>query len=113
MINENGVFSRYEILFQKNRNEDKGHLHIDSKNVFAGLGIIPLLKKPIWKGKILYSISGPIAQKIIQEVKKSEAEYPHIRSYQLTGPNSNTYTQWILNKFPEWKAQLPWNAFGK
>lgn len=33
--------------------------------------------------------------------------------YKLTGPNSNTYTQWVLNKFPEWDIKLPWNAFGK
>lgn len=36
-----------------------------------------------------------------------------MQSYKLTGPNSNTYTQWILEKFPEWNIQLPWSAFGK
>lgn len=58
-------------------------------------------------------MSGQLAQKIIETIKRSEKEYPHMQSYKLTGPNSNTYTQWILEKFPEWNIQLPWSAFGK
>jgi hypothetical protein len=113
VINENGNFSRYEILFQKNNNKKKWHLHINSKNVFIGLGIIPLYNGLKWKWEIIGTIWGKLAQRVIEEIKKSEQYYPHTQVYKLTGPNSNTYTQWILNKFPEWKIHLPWNAFGK
>ncbi len=62
---------------------------------------------------MLGKISGESAKKIIQEIKKTEIDYPYLHTYKLLGPNSNTYTQYILNKFPEWKIRLPWNAFGK
>lgn len=48
VINEDGKFSRYEILFQKNRNPAMGYLHINTALVFEGLEIILFLQKPKW-----------------------------------------------------------------
>jgi|SRR3989344_4507836 len=39
--------------------------------------------------------------------------FPYVEKYFLTGPNSNTYAQWILDNCPEFQVKLPWNAFGK
>lgn len=49
VINENGDFSRYEILSRKNTNKSRYHLHISKSNFFDGLGIFPRIKKPTWK----------------------------------------------------------------
>lgn len=40
--------------------------------------------------------------------------YPALHTYRMwPGPNSNTYTQWILNQFPDFLCTLEWNAVGK
>jgi len=31
----------------------------------------------------------------------------------IIGPNSNTFTQWVVDQVPECKLRLPWNAWGK
>lgn len=37
VINENGSFSRYEILSRKNKNKPSNHLHINHEKCFEGL----------------------------------------------------------------------------
>ncbi len=49
VTNENGIFTRYEILFQKSLEESKGHIYIRNTEIFKGLGIFPGIKKPVWK----------------------------------------------------------------
>jgi len=40
--------------------------------------------------------------------------YPFINNYNmLLGPNSNTFTQWIIDQVPECSFKLPNNAWGK
>lgn len=40
--------------------------------------------------------------------------YPYKDFYRLvSGPNSNTFIQWVINQVPETKLTLPWNAWGK
>lgn len=90
-----------------------GYLHINTASVFEGLAIILFLKRPKWTWKILGTASGQLAKIIIEAIKRSEQEYPHLQSYKLTGPNSNTYTQWVIEKFSKWNVVLPRNAFGK
>jgi hypothetical protein len=72
---------------------------------------LPLVESWRWKTKVVGSISGEVAQKIIAKIKESPRNYPHLHKYRLIGPNSNTYTQWILDQFPEWRVRLPRNAF--
>ena len=49
---------------------------------------------------------------MIEFIKTSKDAYPY-KNYKLSGPNSNTYAQWILNNFPEAGIKLPWNCFDK
>ena len=41
VINENGNFSKYEVLFEKNSDTQKGYIHISTKKVFEGLSALP------------------------------------------------------------------------
>ncbi len=46
-------------------------------------------------------------------IDRRSKEYPLKHDYEIKGPNSNTYTQWVLDQFPRVKLKLPINAFGK
>lgn len=113
VIKENGNFSKYEVLFEKNTDAQKGYIHVSTKKVFEGIQVLPGRSQFVWKWNILGSIQWKEAIKITEIIKKSIKDYPHRNTYKITGPNSNSYIQWILNKCPEWKIKLPWNAFGK
>jgi hypothetical protein len=62
---------------------------------------------------VLFEFEGDLAKKMISFVKTTPKTYPYLKRYVLSGPNSNTYVQWVLDHFPETKARLPWNSFGK
>ncbi len=113
VLNEGWKLSRYEVLFRKNKDTARWYLHINNSWFFDGLEILPLVESWRWKTKVVDSISGEVAQKIIAKIKESPRNYPHLHKYRLIGPNSNTYTQWILDQFPEWRVRLPRNAFWK
>ena len=72
--------------------------------------------KPRFKSKLIGVVEGgenSIAKKMTVFIKNKSSEYPLKDKYSLIGPNSNTFTQWILDKFHESDLKLPFNAFGK
>ncbi len=57
---------------------------------------------------------GSLAEKMVTFINTKATTYPFAGKYKyVPGPNSNTFVQWILNKFPTSGLTLPWNAFGK
>ena len=51
---------------------------------------------------------------IIERIDKAAAAYPYPDSYTAwPGPNSNTFTAWVLRAVPELRADLPPTAIGK
>lgn len=117
VINKKGVLGRWEVVYARSWSDtDPNHLVVNFQAPFLGVTIIPLFPHGHFKAKLLCSLSGDdgsIAKEIIDFIENSSHSYPYCNFYKLTGPNSNTYTQWILDKFPEFKVKLPWNAFGK
>lgn len=116
VLNKKGLISRWEIIFRKNKNQDLGYLHIDELPPFRGISIIPFMNRIFSKGRMLGYIeggSGSLAEEVLKFVEQSKYEYPYLKKYILTGPNSNTYVQWVLNKFPELKVKLSWHFIGK
>ena len=72
--------------------------------------------KYYWEGKLLGYIEGDensTAKKVAEFIKNSKTIYPYCYKYSLRGPNSNTYAQWVLDNFPEFKVTLPKNSIGK
>lgn len=99
---EDGKKERWEV-FQRKNNKDMGYVYKNLFNPKEGMNINPWRKHPKWKSKEIFSVK-----------EKNAKEYPHKNKYVLwPGPNSNTFTQWVLNQFSEIKNKLPWNAFGK
>ncbi len=114
VINKQGLVSRWEVLFRKIQHKTGwGHLYMNIFPFFQGIEILPFSQKYFWKGELLGQIEGDIAKRMAEFIKDSPTQYPYCHKYFLSGPNSNTYAQWILNNFPEFKVKLPWNSFGK
>jgi len=114
VINNQGKVSRWEVL---SRNVSHGakwnHLYLNFFLPFKGVEIISSSKKYFWKPKLLGKIEGRVAQQMSEFIEKSPVSYPYCDKYCWHGPNSNTYTQWIINNFPEFNGRLPWRAIGR
>lgn len=51
---------------------------------------------------------------LIERIEKAVQAYPYANEYTVwPGPNSNTFTAWVLRQVPELEAQLPATAIGK
>jgi len=64
--------------------------------------------------KILVEIKGPKAEELIPKIQELAKTYPYQHEYRLwPGPNSNTFTSYILRHLPEIGIELPPNAIGR
>lgn len=70
-----------------------------------------------WYGSIPELIAdkrGGGVDAIIERIDNAAAAYPYADSYTAwPGPNSNTFTAWVLRAVPELRAELPPTAIGK
>lgn len=122
-----GVASRFEVLgrtpLARSKNALRGYLY---KNVLpseAGLYVICATSAtsglgPRWKTKKCGTIVGgenSVAHKMCKFFEEGTVKsYPYIHTYNMTkGPNSNTFTQWVIEQFPESELRLPTSAWGK
>lgn len=119
VINNNGVVSRWEI-FWKPEHQCRarwGHLHKDFYSPSQGIPKLFFSEKYLWSDGILHGFveggADSSAACMAEFVEASPHAYPFCFQYAFTGPNSNTYVQWVLDHFPESGLKLPWNAFGK
>ncbi len=112
VLNNHGKISRWEVLHKKHPKENI-HLYKDSRIPTQGITVFSFLEGFKWSAKLLGHIEGDLALKMIKFIEGSKQNYPHSKIYSLRGTNSNTYAQWILDKFPDLDLKLPWNAFGK
>lgn len=70
-----------------------------------------------WYGEkpaLLKEHRGPGVDLLIDAVDQAAKEYPWKTTYKVfPGPNSNTFTAWIVKKVPELDVELPFSAIGK
>jgi len=117
VINLKGKINRWEFgKFQGSpHNNGIGVL----KNFFEnteGMNIYFWKTKPRFNSKLIDLIEGDddsVANKLALFIEEYSNSYPLKAEYFMTGPNSNSFVQWILNKFPEVNMRLPYNAIGK
>lgn len=108
---------RWEVLHYKNiKNPAMTYVHKDNLPPIQGIKK-SMLDPSYWDSTLLTSIDGEknsLAHRIAQFIEQYSPQYQYKGRYVLyPGPNSNSYVAWVLEKFPEWKPALPWNAFGK
>ena len=70
-----------------------------------------------WYGnapELLADVRGAAAEALIPRIDAAARSYPYGDEYQAwPGPNSNTFTAWVLRRVPELRADLPATAIGK
>ena len=63
---------------------------------------------------LLADVRGAGVDQLIARIERAVASYPYPRSYRIwPGPNSNTFTAYVLREVPELRADLPGHAVGK
>lgn len=120
VVNKKGIVTRWEV--GRDLKDDPsyfGYIRSDGLQLFEGLPVISYSIPWSWGGKhikvlgVVEGDEGSTAQKLAERIESAASKYPYRSTYHLTGPNSNTYIQWVLDAFPESGLKLPWNAFGK
>ncbi len=111
VVNKKGEISRWEVQHFLNK-ENNTYVYKDFRKLFEGIEKTFFIKRK-WKANLLGSLDGPIAEKVIKCIEDSQSNYPYHNKYSLIGPNSNTYIQWVLDQFPEFKIKLSARFIGK
>jgi hypothetical protein len=64
--------------------------------------------------ELLADVRGAGVDVLIAKIERAVAAYPYQSSYRIwPGPNSNTFTAFVLRQVPELRADLPAHAIGK
>jgi hypothetical protein len=69
-----------------------------------------------WVGampRLLLDLRGPTAAQAIRHIENALPDYPFPTYRIWPGPNSNTFTAWLIRKVPELHVELPSTAIGK
>lgn len=110
--------NRWEVIHRLRDNKERfGYVY---KNYYScptqGLRTFPGSTK-FRESKLIGSITGnenSLAYRMVEFIQTYSPDYIYKDNYHFyPGPNSNTYINWILKKFPESNITLPWNCFGK
>lgn len=115
VINRKGKLSRWEVFWRQEEGAARwGHLHKDFYAPTQGIAKYIFSKKHFRKDvRLLGYVEGNLAERMADLIESSTQSYPYLHHYSLKGPNSNTYAQWVIDRFPESNLKLPWNSFGK
>jgi hypothetical protein len=114
VTSKKGKVKRWEVWqFRNQCKTSNGHVHLNLFKPWIGMRKF-FFTKLRFDSKLLGKIEGAKAERIIKFIEKNAMNYKYTKKYYyIPGPNSNTFTTWILNKFPQLNVKLPWNAFGK
>ncbi len=64
--------------------------------------------------ELLADVRGPGVDPLIERIGQAVAAYPYDHTYRIwPGPNSNTFTAFVLRRVPELRVDLPAHAVGK
>jgi hypothetical protein len=122
VTNDRGTVNRWDAWNFKERCKTSwGHLHLNLYKPLLGVRVFHNKKADPdalrFKGHLFATVeggAGSLAERMVKFVNSSNDTYPYLHEYRyFPGPNSNTYTQWIVSHFPECDVKIPWNAAGK
>ncbi len=108
---------RYDI--HKFSNKKTGsYLYINAQKPTEGMSLFIIPRKFFsekkFASKKIFEMKGEVAKEIVETIENAISSYPFLRKYHLyPGPNSNTFTRWVLNLNQSTRVvKLPLNAFG-
>jgi len=87
-----------------------GHLHRDLFDPCTGMPLF--CRAPVrWSSSLVGSLRDG-ASSIISFLEQRPEEYPYTDTYRFFGPNSNTFPQWLLDRFVPADVEMSWRAVG-
>lgn len=119
VIVENGKPTRFDVAALHNFGRGKNCLHINVQKPWRGFQVFFLskdvTKEPCFESNLIFHLSGnenSKASKAVKLIKENASSYPDAKNYRIFGPNSNTFTSWLIRK-AKIRINLPFRAFGK
>lgn len=117
-VKPKGSWFRYDVHSYKNKHTNN-FIFKNNQPYDQGMSLFGFLN--YWFSDIkfsaysIYECRGIDAQNAIERIEKSIDLYPYKSKYVLyPGPNSNTFTKWLITKAElEKQVLLPYNAFGR
>lgn len=112
-----GIFAVHTWIATKRPDADRYRLYEVTR--WRGAGVYPETLAPDrnWFGNrpmLLTDLRGDAAAALIEPIAAAAARYPWGDDYRTwPGPNSNTFTAWLLRRVPGLDAELPPTAIGK
>lgn len=113
VVNRLGSISRYEIIVDDNVDS---FVRRDFCSPWLGSSVTLSNREHYFKEELVGYVTGDkgsFVDGMVGKIVNSVNDYPYKKVYKYLGPNCNTYTQWVLDSFPECNLRLPFNAFGK
>jgi hypothetical protein len=120
-ISWRGYFGVHTWIAVKPSNADRYRVHevIGYRLRRAGTVVVSREREPDgrWFGahpELLRDVRGPGVDALITRIEAAVQRYPYTSSYHAwPGPNSNTFTAFVLREVPELRVDLPPTAIGK
>ncbi len=116
LISDHGTINRWEAGTPLVYDAEKhwGNVYLNKYSFLEGISILPFGRSLSFRCKLLGVINDQsIASKMKNFIEQESPDYKFKDKYNILGPNSNTYIQWIIDKFPESGLKLSWRAIGK
>ena len=97
VVNDHGVLHRWDGgNFGTIRNPNLG-VFKDFLDPFSGMKTSPLTPGVRWNSRVVAVLRGQEAWRVGKFLFAHAQEYPYKDVYSLSGLNSNTFTQWVLD----------------
>ncbi len=120
-LNWRGIFGVHTWIATKPENAPEYTVHqVIGWRVLRNLpGVVsePGIPDRNWFGnrpELIAELRGPEAARAIPEILEAVKSYPYPEEYKLwPGPNSNTFTSYVVRQVPELKVNFPVTAIGK
>lgn len=121
VTNRKGEIDRWDVWHKKERcKTSKGFVHKNFYPPWKGTSFLPTSisskTKLRTKAKVIAKLEGDdksMAKKMIEFVHENAWEYPLFDRFSLIGPNCNSFTGWVLSKFPDSGIRLPISSIGR
>ena len=117
VINLRGQIHRWEFgYFRGSPKENKIGMLKDFFRPTVGMNFYFWKAEPRFCSRLVDFIEGgdsSVARELALFIEEKSYSYPLKDTYMFKGPNSNTYMQWVLDKFPDSNLKLPFNALGR
>ena len=114
-----GKIKRWDLIWSRiiGKDSSKGHVYLNMIAPWVGMNKYLFKGAPKYPSKLIGYSEGnknSLTEKAIKFLDKNARKYPFKKRYRIyPGPNSNTFIQWFLDKFPELEIRLSRRAFGK